>query len=216
MDPAAAPQNLDDDDQLMVRLQGGDASAFDELVERHQGPLCGFFFRNTRDRQLAEDLTQDTLLKVYHQFWDYLPSGRFRGWMFRIARNLLIDDVRRKRHDALIRAVKGSTADEPDILHRIAEDIVPPEVHVEEREFTSLVNALLEEIPRDQRETFTLHHFSGLSLPEISDAMDVPLATSKSRLRLAREKLSEKLAARGMKGPPGAESRKTIEAPIPP
>ncbi|MCH8922627.1 MAG: RNA polymerase subunit sigma-70, partial [Planctomycetes bacterium] len=93
------------DDQLMISIQNGDSRAFEELVERHQGPLIGFFFRNTRDLQLSEDLTQQTLLRVYSQSWDYLPVGRFKGWMYRIARNLMIDNFRRGSHDALVKAV---------------------------------------------------------------------------------------------------------------
>lgn len=189
----------DDDDRLMLRLQDGDSSAFDELVERHQRSLWGFFFRSTRDSQLSEDLTQETLLKVYNQFWDYLPSGRFRGWMFRIARNLLIDDVRRKSHDALLKAVRGSAREEEDILQKIAGDMIPPEVTVQRREVTEMVKSCLAQIPEDQRLTFEMHHFEGLSLPEVADALDVPLATCKSRLRLAREKLTEKLSARGLR-----------------
>jgi RNA polymerase sigma-70 factor (ECF subfamily) len=209
--PHPQSAHADEDDALMLRLQGGDAAAFDELVERHRGALWGFFFRNTRDAQFAEDLTQDTLLKVYNQFWDYLPSGRFRGWMFRIARNLMIDDLRRKSHDALLRAVRGSRDDEDDAIQRIAEDIMPPEIRVEQREFASLVEELLTQIPDDQRQTFTMHHFSDLSLPEVADAMDVPLATCKSRLRLAREKLAEKLTARGLRAPTVASSQKTLK-----
>src|SRR5262249_45109611 len=79
-----------DDDQLMICIQSGDSRAFDELVERYQGQLIGFFYRNTRDMQFSEDLTQETLLRVFNQSWDYLPVGKFRAWMYRIARNLLI------------------------------------------------------------------------------------------------------------------------------
>ena len=96
-----------DDDRLMIRLQEGDRAAFDDLVSRHQGDLYGFFVKNTRDPALAEDLTQETLLKIYGLAWDYLPLGRFRGWMFRIARNLLIDTVRRRGHDALVHALRS-------------------------------------------------------------------------------------------------------------
>ena len=96
---------MTEDDQLMVRIQSGDTRAFEELVDRYQAPLIGFFFRNTRDTQLSEDLAQETLLRVYNQSWDYLPVGRFRGWMYRIGRNLMIDNIRRQSHDALVKAV---------------------------------------------------------------------------------------------------------------
>ena len=195
-----SPQHDDepDDDQLMIRIQSGDARAFEELVKRYQGPLIGFFQRNTRDAQLAEDLTQETLLRVYSQSWNYLPIGRFRGWMYRIGRNLLIDNVRRSSHDLLLRAVRREKAEDDDVLARIAGDILPPAEQADIREMAGLVDELLAEIPDEQRQTFTLHHFAGLTLVEIADAMDVPTPTAKSRLRLARERLRNQLRRRGI------------------
>ncbi|REJ71027.1 MAG: RNA polymerase subunit sigma-70 [Planctomycetota bacterium] len=182
----------------MIRLQSGDGDAFTLLVERHQGPLTGFFVRNTRDVQLAEDLTQETLLKVYNQAWDYLPLGQFRAWMYRIARNLLIDDYRRRSHDALIRASKGRKEEDEDAMARLAGDFAAPGDLVQRRELAALVDRLLAEIPEEQRITFTLHHYADLRLAEVAQIMEIPVATCKSRLRLAREKLSEKLRARGL------------------
>jgi RNA polymerase sigma-70 factor, ECF subfamily len=188
-----------DDDGLMIAIQGGDSRAFESLVGRYQQPLIHFFFSNTRDIQFAEDLTQETLLRVYDQAWDYLPTGRFRGWMFRIARNLLIDNIRRRSHDALVKSIRG-TGDEHCVLAGLAGEIVSPDVQADQRELAALVDELLQELPEEQRLTFTLHHFSGLSLPEVGDILHTNTATTKSRLRLAREKLSEKLTARGVRG----------------
>lgn len=192
---------MTDDDQLMIRIQAGENSAFDALVESHQYALMGFFFRNTRDRQLSEDLTQETLLKVYHQAWDYLPLGRFRGWLFRIARNLLIDDVRRRSHDALIRSVGDGQGDEEGALGRVAAEVASPDWNVRHRELADLVDDALTELPEDQRLTFVLHHYSDLPLEEVAEIMETPLATTKSRLRLAKEKLAEKLRHRGIQAP---------------
>ena len=190
---------MPDDDDLMIRLQSGDNAAFGIIVDRHERSLIGFFFHNTRDIQLSEDLTQETLLKVYNQAWDYLPLGRFRGWLFRIARNLLIDDVRRRSHDALVRGVGTSHkgGDEFDPLTRVAADFTPPEAGIQREEMATLIASLLEEIPEDQRMTFVLHHYNDLPLAEVAQTMDTSEATSKSRLRLAREKLAEKLRLRG-------------------
>lgn len=192
---------MTEDDQLMIRIQSGEACAFEELVDKYQGALHGFFYRNTRDSQLAEDLTQETLLRVYNQSWDYLPVGRFRGWMYRIGRNLMIDNVRRQSHDALIRAVKGAGKDDQDMLARVAGEFLSPEEKASQHELAALVNELLEEIPAGQRLTFTLHHFSGLTLPEVADVTETTTATAKSRLRLAREKLQQKLKRRGRHAP---------------
>lgn len=194
------------DDELMILIQSGVLDAFNSLVQKYQGMLIGFFMRNTRDVQLSEDLAQETLLKVYNQSWDYLPLGRFRGWMFRIARNLLIDNVRKRSHDALVQAVKRQPQEEQDAMSRISEDILGPDERVASQEFLQLIDQLLAEIPEDQRQTFTLHHYGGLTLGEVAEIMEVPLATSKSRLRLAREKLAEKLKAHGITNPLLVES----------
>lgn len=187
-----------DDDQLMIDLQCGDSSAFPALVERYQQALVGFFFRNTRDIQLAEDLAQETLLKVYSQSWDYLPLGRFRAWMYRIARNLLIDDVRRRSNDALVRAVKGRPEEEEDVLAGVAGSFIAPPDAAQHRELAALVSEFLAEVPEDQRNTFLLYHVEEMSLPDVAESMGIPLATCKSRLRLAREKLADKLRKRGI------------------
>lgn len=185
------------DDELMIQIQSGSNEAFSQLVERYQGALIGFFMRKTRDIQLSEDLAQDTLLKVHNQSWNYLPHGQFKGWMFRIARNLFIDDYRKQNRDALVQACKMQSKEDDDAMARISEEILGPDERVQNEEFSQLVTQLLQEIPEDQRETFCLHHFESLSLAEVAETMDVALATSKSRLRLAREKLAEKLRARG-------------------
>lgn len=186
-----------EDDLLMIRLQEGDSTAFNILVEKHQPALIGFFYKNTRDRQLSEDLSQETMLKVYRMSWDYLPTGKFRGWMYRMARNLMIDDYRRRSGDALLHAKVDDREDEQSLSH-LMEEILPAESATDRREFAAIVDELLPEIPEDQRQTFLLHHYTGLSLPEVAEIMDCEVATSKSRLRLAREKLREKLRIRGI------------------
>ena len=193
----------DEDDQLMLRLQGGDEAAFGQLVSRHQSPLIGFFNRQLRDWQLSEDLSQETLLRIHATAWDYLPRGTFKAWMYRIARNLLIDTTRRRAHDCLVHAAKGRHRDDDrdEMISRLADMLPPPEEQFDQREFARIVDELLHHIPEDQRLTFILHVFAGLSLPEVADAMESNLPTTKSRLRLAREKLREKLVARGIIDP---------------
>ena len=216
-DPAAAPAGespapvtnppADEDDAAMIRLQSGDRAAFDELVARHGGPLFGFFLKNTRSRPAAEDLTQETLLKVYKEHWDYLPMGRFRGWMYRIGRNLMIDAARRQTRDALVKSVRANPDGDGSPLDRIAGDAEAPDALADRKLFAELVEELLDELPAEQREAFTMHHFGHVSLPEVGQATGVSTSTAKSRLRLAREKLREKLAARGVDDPFAGEPR---------
>ena len=192
---------MTEDDQLMIRIQSGDSRAFEELVDRYQAALIGFFFRNTHDRQASEDLTQETLLRVFNQSWDYIPLGRFRAWMYRIGRNLMIDSIRKQSHDALVKAVLGKKEDEDDALARLAGEVLPPDQKAYQRELFQLVDQLLDEVPEEQRLTFTLHHYSGLTLSEVAEVMESSLPTTKSRLRLTREKLQKMLAERGITDP---------------
>ncbi|MCA9041501.1 MAG: sigma-70 family RNA polymerase sigma factor [Planctomycetaceae bacterium] len=192
---------MHEDDELMLRIQSGETDAYETLVQKYQPQLIGFFFRNIRDSQMAEDLSQDTMLRIYDQSWDYLPRGKFRGWMYRIARNLMIDSIRRQSRDALVHAAKGKKEDEDDGLARIRDEILSPQDQAHQQELTLLVDNLLQEIPEGQRLTFTLHHYSQLSLPEVAEIMESTLPTTKSRLRLAREKLQEKLKERGIVSP---------------
>ncbi len=181
------------DDELMVRLQEGDAAAFPLLVERYSGRLIGFFCRNVRDRYLADDLTQETFLRVYEEGWDYIPLGTFRAWLFRIARNLMIDTIRKQGRDALVGAYRPSQGSEDLLWQLIVADLATPLEQIRTQELATALNASLEKLPEEQRLTFTLHHFGELKLQEISEVLDIPLNTCKSRLRLAREKLSESL-----------------------
>lgn len=193
-------ETYNEDDQRMIRLQEGDPAVFDEIVATWQSPLYGFFFRNTRDAQKSEDLVQETLLRLYKKSWDYLPTGRFKGWLFRVARNLLIDSVRRASHDALIRRVSvtvSSDGEATDLLNLLPGDVVSAETRVAQSEVADVVQELLAELPEEQRQTFMLHHFDSLTLSEVADAMHTTLPTAKSRLRLAKEKLRYNLSCRG-------------------
>ncbi len=193
-------ERYNEDDQRMIRLQEGDPDAFDEIVAVWQAPLYGFFFRNTRDAQKSEDLVQDALLRLYRKSWDYLPTGRFKGWFFRVARNLLIDSVRRGSHDALVRRVSvavSANGESADILSLLPDDVVSAEAKVSQDEVVAVVYELLAELPEEQRQTFMLHHFDSLTLSEVADAMQTTLPTAKSRLRLAKEKLRYHLTCRG-------------------
>ncbi|MEY3175576.1 MAG: Sigma-W factor [Planctomycetota bacterium] len=188
-----------EDDQRMVRLQEGDAQAFAEIVAVWQDPLLRFFLRSTRDPVFSEDLVQETLLRLYRTSWDYIPQGLFRGFLFRIARNLLIDQSRRRVSDLLLRSVRRPERLDGDVdwMAQFPGTSRSAESAAEDREVDALVREFLADFPEEQRVTFTLYHYESLTLPEIADATNAGLSTTKSRLRLAREKLRELLTARG-------------------
>lgn len=186
------------DDELMCHIQAGDKSAVEALVHRYEGKLKGFFYRKNRDIQLAEDLTQDTFIRVLDKSWDFLPSGRFRGWLFRIAYHILIDVVRKGGSDALTKSVRSSTTGDDDLMARLTDKMLGADAIVNGEQFHEIVNELLATLPEEQRMTFILHHFEDLPLPDVADAMRSNLATTKSRLRLGRSKLRKSLLERGI------------------
>jgi len=120
------------------------------------------------------------LLRVYNQAWDYLPTGRFRGWIYRIAHNLLVDNIRRQSHDALVHAYTGNHDGGVEAVSRIAAHFVPPEDVAHQRELARIVDELLKELPDEQRLTFTMHYFSGLPLSEVAVAMETSLRPARA------------------------------------
>ena len=191
------PEGELSDDALMIRFQEGDTAAFDTLAGRYSGPLTGYFYQKLRDRTLAEDLAQDTLLKIFEHAWDYIPLGRFKGWMYRIAYNLMVDTTRRQKNDVLLKTYRGFDADEEDRTARFVDSMLPPDVIAETKEarnmLSSRIESLVANLPETQRETVVLHYYNNVPLPEVADIMDTTLSTCKSRLRLAREKLGRLL-----------------------
>lgn len=190
------------DDALMIRLQEGDASAYDRLVHRYSGPLTGYFTKKLRDRSLAEDLVQETLLKLHNRHWDYIPQGVFKRWLFTIARNLTIDTVRRQSRDVVLAAWRGGSEDEGDRMARLAGSLLPPDDVAFFNERADALDRLIDELPDVQRETLVLHYYNGVPLPEVAQIMETNTSTCKSRLRLAREKLLGRVQEAGLVEPP--------------
>lgn len=190
----------DEDDRLMLRLKDGDNTAFDDLYRIHFAPLRGWFESRSptlRSRALADDMAHDVLMKVYNEAKGFVPQGRFKAWMYRIARNLLIDSVRREAYDALVGGRQGG--DQDDQLPNLDSGSSSVSELAHHNEIGDLVGELLEQLPEEQRLTFQTHYFLGLPLPEVAEIMETNTATTKSRLRLARDKLRELLRARGLK-----------------
>jgi RNA polymerase sigma-70 factor (ECF subfamily) len=125
----------------------------------------------------------------------------FKGFLFRIARNLLIDQSRRATNDVLIRSLRsrpfGRDGEELDPLSLVSGVEPSAEDQAIQREVNLAVQAILVTLPEEQRQTFVLHQYQSLTLSEVADAMHTSLPTAKSRLRLAKEKLRHLLTCRG-------------------
>ena len=182
----------------MAAYQRGDASAFAELVERHEKPLWNFLRRFVNDAAAAEDLLQETFMRVVKHREHYRPDTKFSTWLYTIARNLCIDHSRRARHRrALSLDGKGPARDsDPDRrLHdALADQQAGSERHAMNRELVAKVDRAVAALPDAQREVFVMREVLGLPFAEIAQAVEASEATVKSRMRYALEALREALA----------------------
>ena len=162
------------DEQLALNLQHGQVSALDELVGRYAQALVGYLYRLAgADRFLAEDLMQESFMRVFRQIHQYQYPRPFKPWLYAIATNLV--------HNHYNLADTWRTLDDPlreDVLQH--EDLV--EKIVERQELLSAVARCLQELPMPQREVILLRYIHDFSISEISESLDVPIGTVKSRL----------------------------------
>jgi len=209
------------DEQLMRKFQRGDARAFETLMRRHRTPVHSFLCRLTGDRVRAEDLLQETFLRVVRSAREWEPKALFRTWVFTIARNLAADEARRRS----FRATEPLEGERPDGSRRaepVAEATRAPDDAAADAQLRPLLEAALLALPAEQREVFLLREHAGLSFPEIAGATGVNENTVKSRMRYALLALRERLAsvnqgpvppAAAPGSPPPAEAAAGLVAP---
>lgn len=184
-------QSLSLDDALMERVKHGDNEAFEELMARYESDMIGYVYNQFHDRHLAEDLTQEVFLKVHLMAQAYEPRGEFRRWLYRMARNLIIDTGRRRARDRMREATRFAVVDNETThaVMTVADWMPSVESQARRDELEEIVSEVLADVPETQRMTFVLNAHGGLSLPEIAVVMETNLPTTKSRLRIVREKL---------------------------
>lgn len=189
-----------DDGQLMERYRDGEAACFDVLVRRHQGPVFRFFLRHVGDIETSEDLTQETFIRVVHNRASFRTGAKFTTWVYTIARNLSVDEMRKRRyrrHRSLDEPLGGRDGDPGRTLADLVGD---PQARTEAQagdlEMRTVLEASIARLPEEQREVFTLREMGGLSFQEIAEVVGCNENTVKSRMRYALERLHAALRGR--------------------
>jgi RNA polymerase sigma-70 factor, ECF subfamily len=184
------------DETLMLRYQQGDRAAFAVLVRRHQQPLFNFAFRQVRVPQLAEDVVQETVVRVVQNAADFKHEARFTTWVYTITRNLCIDQLRKRalrKHPSLDQA-SGEEGDGPTLGELTADPRASVEREATGSELKERIARAVDKLPDDQREVFLMREVANLPFKEIAEITSVPENTVKSRMRYALERLQEALA----------------------
>lgn len=171
------------DYELLTRFVKGEQSCFEILIRRHKNKVFAYISLYIRDQALAEDIFQDTFLKVIQSVkcGRYSDNGKFLSWVMRIAHNLIIDHFRRIKQMNTI----SNDNYESDIFNskQFAEDNI--EDNMVKKQIHHDIRKMISQLPDDQREVVILRHYAGLSFKEIADITQVSINTALGRMRYA-------------------------------
>ena len=192
------------DEGLMLAFRAGDARAFELLVRKHRTPVFNFVLRYVGSRARAEDVLQETWLKVVRSAREYEPKAKFSTWLYTIARNLCVDSARKESYRQTASLEASVTGAEGDESRPLGESLPDEGVSPERGAYNARVRPLLERalagLPEEQREVFVLREYSGIPFKEIAEVTGVSENTVKSRMRYALEGLRRRLAELGVDG----------------
>lgn len=185
------------DQEIVALARVGEEAAYRELIRRYERPLFSLLFRMVRDRELAEDLAQETFVKALNAIESYRPEFKFSSWIFKIANNAAIDHLRRRELDTL--SLEGSPqAETPEAIEATALQIggrqESPLAEVEARELGGQIEAAIAQLRPEYRSCILLRHVEGRPYEEIAEILNLPLGTVKTYIHRARNELRQALA----------------------
>ncbi len=187
--------NLPDADVVALAQQGREV-AYRELLRRYERPVFSLVFRMVRDRTVAEDLAQETFIKVLNHIDKYRPEFKFSSWLFKIANNVAIDHLRRRQLNTISMdgSPNASTAAE---IEASSFDIVDQSEsaldELQARELGTAIERAIASLRPEYRSCILLRHVEGRSYEEIAATLDLPLGTVKTFIYRARHQLRDLL-----------------------
>jgi RNA polymerase sigma-70 factor (ECF subfamily) len=185
-------------DGEVIRLAGnGEEAAYRELIRRYERPVFALLYRMVRDRELAEDLAQETFVKALNALASFRGEFKFSSWIFKIASNAAIDQLRRRKLDTL--SLDGSphagTAEQAEATAlQVGSPDATPLQQIEDRELGGAVEAAIGRLRPEYRACILLRHVEERTYEEIAEILDLPVGTVKTYIHRARHELREMLA----------------------
>jgi RNA polymerase sigma-70 factor (ECF subfamily) len=181
------------DEELVAAVLRGERERFGALVERYQGRLVNYLYRLLRSVEDAHELSQEVFIKVYQALDRYDPRYRFSTWIFRVAQNAAIDEIRKRR----VRLVSFEGREDDEGEAREWEPESPgrdPYGELRNAERGGAIQQAIDKLPWEYRELIVLRHFGELSYDDIASLKAMPLGTVKNKLFRGRQMLKEELA----------------------
>jgi RNA polymerase sigma-70 factor (ECF subfamily) len=176
----------DPDIELMLRFQKGDERCFEELVKKHTRGLLNLVFRYLGDASRAEDVSQDIFVKVYRARMKYEPKAKFSTWLYRIAVNHCLNEIRARKNQPSLATPINDLLEEPQ-----GQD---PDARLSQAELHQAVKAAINALPENQRMAVILARYEEMTYDEIAEAMSMSLEAVKSVLFRAKENLKLSLS----------------------
>lgn len=178
--------------EKIKKVKKGDQSAFEDIVVLFQSKIYQHCYRMLGNAHEAEDVAQEAFIRAYVNIHSYDDSRKFSTWLYRIATNLSIDRLRKRKPDYFLDAeIKGT--DGLDMYSQLATDARLPEEEVQGMELEKMIYQEIANLPPIYRSIITLRYLEEFPLKEISEIMDLPLGTVKTRIHRGREALRKKL-----------------------
>lgn len=174
------------------QVKKGDQNAFGEIVEIYKNKVYQICFRMLGNRHESEDVAQETFIRAYVNIDTFKTELKFSTWLFRIATNLCIDRIRKKKPDFYLDAEVSGT-EGLTLYSQIPSDVESPDVEVESLELQETIQKEILKLPEKYRSVIVLKYIEELSLNEISEILDLPLGTVKTRIHRGREALRQQL-----------------------
>jgi RNA polymerase sigma-70 factor, ECF subfamily len=184
-----------DDSAVVAAFLDGNKRAFGELVERYQNRLLNFIYRTTGDRERAEDLVQETFIRVYRHLHRFDQSKKFSTWIYTISSNLAKNELRNRSRNPLVlfqTLMKNRQADERPLEWE--DNTYRPDDLFRKRHLKSQVDAAVDQLPEHHRTVFILREMEGKTYEEIAEMTHTNLGTVKSRLNRARNNFAQLIA----------------------
>lgn len=178
--------------ERIKEVKKGNVQAFEDIVSFYQNKVYFICFRMIGNKQEAEDLAQEAFIRAYTNLDSFDERRKFSTWLYRIATNLTIDRIRKKKPDYYLDAeIRGT--DGLDMYDQLAMDEALPEEQVENLELRGYIQTEITALPPKYRSVIVLRFLEELSLQEISEVLDMPVGTVKTRIHRGREILRTKL-----------------------
>ncbi len=183
------------DEELMHGLAGGDHLAFEELLSRYNHAVITFCYTFTRNRHSAEDLAQEAFMRVFRNAARYKPVAKFSTWLYKIAANLCINELKKGKIRRSL-SLDDSIGPDPEgtrIIEKIASGGTAPVTNAESQEAQDLIRKAIDHLPDDQRTTLVMVEYHHMQYHEIAEVLGVSVSAIKMRVKRARETLRETL-----------------------